>query len=57
MEVRSLAHAFVGNEIRVVENVENYEHRDGLANIRYIDIHDDLIQNESFHDAEKKQKF
>ena len=57
MEVRNLAHVFVDNEIQVVENVENYERRDGLANIRYIDIHGDLIQHESFHDAEKKQKF
>ena len=53
MEAQNFARVFAYNEILVVENVENYGRINEIASITYTDIHDDLNQNETFHDAEK----
>ena len=41
--------------IREVENVGNYERTNEIVSITCTDIHDDLYQNETFRDAEKRE--
>ena len=56
MEAQKFAHASVYNEIQALENMENYEHRNGLEYKLNTDILDDLNHSETYHDAEKQNE-
>ena len=55
MEVQNLARVFAYNVIQEVENVGSYGRTNEIVSIMCTDIHDDLYQNGTFHDAEREK--
>ena len=55
MEVQNLAHVFAYNVIQEVENVGSYGRTNEIVSIMCTDIHGDLFQNGTFHDAEREK--
>ena len=56
MEASTLGHDLACNVIQEFEKMKKVAHTIGFGCILYTDMHDESIQNETFHNAEKKPK-